>query len=74
LTPVTKESFFAWKARRAEQKQKLLEDQLKEQEEQAAKGKKLKAGKNSVMNGRALFTYNPDLFQDDENAGGEDLY
>jgi hypothetical protein len=33
LTPVTKESFFAWKARRAEQKQKLLEDQLKEQEE-----------------------------------------
>jgi hypothetical protein len=38
LTPVTKDSFFAWKARRAEQKQKLLEDQLKEQEEQAAKG------------------------------------
>ena len=26
------------------------------------------------MNGRALFTYTPDLFQDDENAGGEDLY
>ena len=26
LTPVTKESFFAWKARRAEQKQKALED------------------------------------------------
>jgi len=26
------------------------------------------------MNGRALFTYNPDLFQDDENAVGDDVY
>ena len=23
-------------------------------------------GKNSIMNGRALFQYNPDLFKDDE--------
>ena len=29
LTPVTKESFFAWKARRAEQKQKDIENQVK---------------------------------------------
>ena len=26
------------------------------------------------MNGRALFTYNPDLFQDDEHAGTEADY
>ena len=26
------------------------------------------------MNGRALFTYNPNLFQDDENAAGNDVY
>ena len=26
------------------------------------------------MNGRALFTYNPDLFQDDANAGTEADY
>ena len=26
------------------------------------------------MNGRALFTFNPDLFKDDENAGTENDY
>ena len=58
LTPVTKESFFAWKARRAEKKQKELEDQMKAMEEAKAKGKNTKAalgGKQSIMNGRALF-------------------
>ena len=33
--------------------------------------KKKGAGKNSIMNGRALFTYNPDLFVDDENAAAD---
>jgi hypothetical protein len=33
--------------------------------------KKKGAGKNSIMNGRALFTYNPDLFVDDDNAAAE---
>lgn len=33
------------------------------------KNKAAKGGKNSVMNGRALFSYNPNLFKDDE---GED--
>jgi hypothetical protein len=27
-----------------------------------------------IMNGRALFTYNPDMFKDDENAMAEDAY
>ena len=35
--------------------------------------KKKGGGKNSIMNGRALFTYNPDLFVDDENAAEGDL-
>jgi hypothetical protein len=30
--------------------------------------RKMAKGKQSVMNGRALFTYNPDLFQDNEEA------
>jgi hypothetical protein len=74
LTPVTKESFFAWKERRKKQKQELLETQMKEAEEKAAAGKKAGKGKNSIMNGRALFQYNPDLFKDDENAVDNDAY
>jgi len=65
LTPVTKESFFAWKKRRAEKKQKELEDKMKKEEELAAKGKRGGGGgkgKYSILNGRALFLYNKDLF------------
>jgi tRNA-dihydrouridine synthase len=29
---------------------------------------------HGVMNGRALFSYNPELFKDDDNAGGADTY
>lgn len=32
LTPITKESFFAWKAKRAAQRQKEIEDKVKSQE------------------------------------------
>ena len=36
-------------------------------------GKKGKGGggKNSILNGRALFSYNPDLFKDGDDAEGE---
>ena len=68
LTPVTKESFFAWKARRAEQKQKALEDQMKADEIKAAQGRATKKASKGVMSGRALFTYNPDLFKDADNV------
>ena len=78
LTPVTKESFFAWKARRAERKQKELEEKMKEEEAKlATKGKGGAGGGKkgfNIMNGRALFTYNPDLFQDDANAGDASTY
>ena len=43
----------------------------------ASKGKGNIGGagrKNNIMTGRALFAYNPDLFQDDDNAGGADAY
>ena len=68
MTPVTKESFFAWKEKRAKEKQSALEDALKKSLEDKAAKKAAAKGKNSVMNGRALFSYNPDLFQDDDNA------
>jgi hypothetical protein len=41
---------------------------MKDEEEKVAKGKGGNRTKNSVMNGRALFTYNPTLFKDDDNA------
>lgn len=73
LTPVTKESFFAWKERRAAKKQQDLEDAMKKAADDKAKIKAAAKGKNSIMNGRALFTYNPELFKDDENAIEEKL-
>jgi len=69
LTPVTKESFFAWKERRAKKKQEDLEEKMRQDELEKVMGKKnkgAKGGKNSIMNGRALFSYNPNLFKDDE--------
>ena len=62
LTPVTKESFFAWKESRKVKKQAELELALAESQKNADAKRKATKGKNSVMNGRALFTYNPDLF------------
>jgi hypothetical protein len=75
LTPVTAETFAAWKKRRAEQKQKDLEEKVKQAEVKTAKAKAMKGSKtHGVMNGRALFTYNPNLFKDDENAGDANTY
>ena len=68
LTPVTKESFFAWKARRAEEKQKALEDKMRENETNKAIGRATKKAHKGVMSGRALFTFNPDLFKDADNV------
>ena len=47
-----------------------------DEEIEKAMGKKGKksgggGGKNSIMNGRALFTYNPDLFKDDDGDGDD---
>ena len=62
LTPVTPESFAAWKERRAARRQEELEAKIKAEQ---AKGKK-DIGQMKFMSGRALFSYNPELFKDDD--------
>ena len=69
LTPVTLETFLAWKQRKAERKQKELEEKMKEEAKKNASSK----GTN-VLSGRALFKYDPNLFQDDEDAAAGDIY
>ncbi|KAI9591971.1 hypothetical protein BDF19DRAFT_453209 [Syncephalis fuscata] len=62
LTPVTWESFSAWKSSRKE---------LKEAEEKASRQKKeaaFRAGKSLQISGRELFDFNPDLINDGEWA------
>lgn len=73
-TPVTKESFFAWKERRAAQKQKAAEEALLASQQSAAKKREMTKGKNSVMSGRALFSFKPELFTDAEGAGGAETF
>lgn len=67
LTPVTPETFAAWKVRRAEKKAAELEAKIKESEQKGRKDK----SQMTFMSGKALFTYNPELFKDDENAAEE---
>ena len=70
LTQVTLETFNDWKKRKEIRKKEELEKKIEE-----AKKKEKKTGKaQQVMSGRALFTYNPDLFVDDEAAAGDDAY
>ena len=52
---MTLDSFIAWKKRRAERRQKELE------ERQAVETKKGSKGQN-VLSGKALFKYDPTLF------------
>eukprot|EP01099_Mayorella_cantabrigiensis_P003938 TRINITY_DN295_c0_g1_i2.p1 TRINITY_DN295_c0_g1~~TRINITY_DN295_c0_g1_i2.p1 ORF type:complete len:242 (+),score=90.06 TRINITY_DN295_c0_g1_i2:111-836(+) len=66
-TPVTYEKFLEWK------KRKTLEKEEKLRKEQEERQKEIKAGR-SQMSGREMFTYNPDLFVDDEEAFGEEAY
>lgn len=73
LTPVTLETFTKWKQEKAERKQKELEDRVKAEE---AKGKKGNAAQRAagIMSGKALFTYDPSLFADDEGAADDKQY
>ena len=69
LTKVTADTFKAWKE--ARDKRKLAE--MKTAVEESAK-KGASGGKDfKIMSGRALFTFNPDLFVDDADAD-EDVY
>ena len=69
LIPVTLETFNDWKRRKAEKKQKELEDRMKEEAKKAG-GK----GGSGILSGRALFKFDPTLFQDDEAAADSAVY
>lgn len=69
LTPVTFESFMKWKADKAARKQAELEAKIAAE---MAKGKKDK-GQMQFMSGRALFQYNPELFETADDDGVEDI-
>ncbi len=70
LTPVTLETFNKWKEDRAARKKAELEAKIAAEE---AKGKKDKA-QMAFMSGRALFQFNPDLFEDAEDAGDDIVF
>lgn len=60
LTPVTKENFFEWKERKRIRKEKELEEKRKAAEK--------KSGGKIILSGKQLFTYDPNLFKDDDEA------
>lgn len=63
VTPVTAESFAAWK------KQRILTQEIESKARARQRETEYKAGKLSGMvSGRDLFVYNPDLFKDDDEA------
>jgi len=66
LTPVTPETFAKWKQTRKDKKEAEAEAMKNAKDLRAA------AGKSSGMSGRDLFQYNPEWFEDEEDAGGED--
>ncbi|SOV79521.1 cytoplasmic translation machinery associated protein, putative [Plasmodium sp. gorilla clade G3] len=64
-TPVTLELFKKWKEENAD-KYKLKKDDQKEKVEKKAK--------TNVLSGKELFTYDPTLFVDDDNAANTNEY
>lgn len=70
LTPVTLETFQKWKVDKAARKQAELEKKIAAEE---AKGRKDKS-KMGFMSGRALFQFNPDMFEDDDDAAAADMF
>jgi hypothetical protein len=66
LTPVTPESFAAWKKTRLEKKQAAADALEKAKSVQRA------AGKMTGMTGRDMFEFGGELYADDEEEGGED--
>ncbi|CRH02864.1 cytoplasmic translation machinery associated protein, putative [Plasmodium relictum] len=66
-TPVTLELFKKWISERTEKKK------LKK-EEQKEKDKSEKKNKNTMLSGKELFSYDPTLFVDDDNAANTNEY
>lgn len=65
LTKITFESFLAWK------KKKIEEKKAKDRCESDRKKAEFRAGKNTGLSGREMFTFNPDLALDNEMEEGE---
>ncbi|CAD2105973.1 zinc finger protein, putative [Plasmodium vinckei brucechwatti] len=64
-TPVTLESFKKWLLERKEKKNIKKDDQKEKTE---------KKGKTTTLSGKELFTYDPTLFIDDDNAANTNEY
>mmetsp|Transcript_130931 Transcript_130931/g.378818 ORF Transcript_130931/g.378818 Transcript_130931/m.378818 type:complete len:365 (-) Transcript_130931:54-1148(-) len=65
-TPVTLETFNAWKAKREADRLASVEEQVKDQ--------KKAGGKITGLTGRDLFTFDASLFVDDDDAASEGEY
>uniref|UniRef100_A0A131XYZ4 Zinc finger CCCH domain-containing protein 15 n=1 Tax=Ixodes ricinus TaxID=34613 RepID=A0A131XYZ4_IXORI len=68
LARITLESFLAWK------KAKIQERQATEQKERDRKRDEFKAGRNMGLSGRDMFTFRPELADDDQNEEDEEAY
>lgn len=68
-TPLTLELFLKWK----EDKKKSKEAKIAAEIQQAKKDSTDSRANKAMRSGRALFTFNPDLFMDDEDADVVDL-
>ena len=69
-TPVTLETFMAWKKKKLEQKAA----KVVEEKEEALKAKKLTKQERSLgvgLSGKDLFAFKPEMFQDDEGAADD---
>lgn len=67
-TPITEETFKAWKAKKEAERLAQLE------KEKAEKSKNAKSKGNNAMSGRDLFTYDASLFVDDDEAADDKAY
>lgn len=67
-TPITEETFQAWKKKKEEERLSKVES------DRSAEAKKSGGKALHVMSGRDLFTYDASLFVDDEEAAGADEY
>lgn len=67
-TKVTLETFLAWKKRKIQEKK----DQLKKDEDK--KRSDFKAGRQVGLSGREMFSFNPELANDNDMEEGDELF
>lgn len=67
-TKVTLETFLSWKKRKIQEKK----DQLKKDEDK--KRNEYKAGRQAGLSGREMFSFNPELANDNDMEEGDELF